>query len=504
MEPQSQTSTIKKRLIMIGVAMALLLTVWWLYGHSYVTIKLDHPPGSGQITYRLVNQTSNKTTIITTSSAKVTKLVPRASYEITVSQAEQSSFTVIKTKPFLLKITVDSNLAPQPARRFVGYNPEGCMYYLDTILYSYNCIGATSRTTHVPATATTPTYNLKDIGGSFGSVEGIVNTSGGLVALFQSNSTPHIAYLLTDTVKASQGVALKDLDPNKVYKLASYQKGFIVYDSTFRDIRYYESVHATPQAISITRPTDKSQQPQFLSTSNDSIAAAYSDKANFQENSDPTAIGKVKDDVFLYKDGKTKEFTFDAQYSAVTPCGLDKLCLVEAVSKHLSVYDVSIKLKLIYAVDGVNGVQEAGQNLLAVRQNDILNLDVNSNGGSVAYTFDSYRYCGLQNDGDNYLLCVTDSNAKNIVLHLTPLVADTDAIDKKVAELQKMPEVTTVSAYGSYIFISPAAGSLVYDQATSSFGYNPAIVKAANAKIDAKITSLGIDRSKYTIIYTIH
>jgi hypothetical protein len=79
---------------------------------------------------------------------------------------------------------------------------------------------------------------------------------------------------------------------------------------------------------------------------------------------------------------------------------------------------------------------------------------------------------------------------------------NTDSIDKKIAGLNDLENVKSVSLYRNQLYISPGLGNPVYNRVTNSFGYDEALRKATNAKINSTIDELGIDRTKYVITNT--
>ena len=128
---------------------------------------------------------------------------------------------------------------------------------------------------------------------------------------------------------------------------------------------------------------------------------------------------------------------------------------------------------------------------MVFRDSDIVSLNIDQRTGVIAHRLGENKFCGIQNNFDNYLLCITNNKGQSSVLLVTPAKPDTDNIDDKVSKLLNLEEVSAVSAYGKYVFISANTGDLVYDATINGFTYNPTAQKAASEKIDQVITRLG-------------
>lgn len=129
----------------------------------------------------------------------------------------------------------------------------------------------------------------------------------------------------------------------------------------------------------------------------------------------------------------------------------------------------------------------------------MLELNIDNRDGYIGYSPGSYNYCGMHTDSAGYTLCLINTKQSRVALHIDNQNTDNNSIDQKVAQLLKLPEVDTISAYGQYIYIVPNAGQLTYDSASRSFGYDPEKLAAASDKINQEINKLGIDRSNYII-----
>jgi hypothetical protein len=434
--------------------------------------------------------------------------LPRGSYEVTVTQKSKSAFAIASSRGFLRKTSVAPQLAPQPARRFVGDSPAGCMYYANSLLYSYGCAGADIITIHKPATTNQPTYNLKNKG-YIGTIEGIVNLPSGVVALAQKpvggdsgdgSGNQHVAYLLDINATANSGTALTTLKNNDSYSILPYRQGFLAYNEAFTDFEYYSSVTAKPQKISIAKPQASDQKPLSIAAAGSNILVAYSNKADYENNTDAGGIGKVKSEMFLYNQNRTINFSLGSQFKNIKLCGSQKLCALDTESKVLHVYDISAdKPDLLYKINGVQDIEANGSRLLALRSDDLLSLDVAAARGFESYDFSNYGSCGLQANGSAYLLCLSDkTSGQSSVVYIDPATVDSDDIDTKLFAIRNAPDVKEASVYGKYIFISPELGDVDYYASLGGFGYNPAVQAKAKTNIDNLIKSLDL-KNNYVV-----
>ena len=107
-----------KKILAVVILVILLFTAYWLNGRSTLEITIINTSGNQAVSYALYNQGSKKTISFQSSSATVKKTVSRASYEVSVIQEQKSYFTVVKTKGFFGKTTLEVNLAEEKGRKF--------------------------------------------------------------------------------------------------------------------------------------------------------------------------------------------------------------------------------------------------------------------------------------------------------------------------------------------------------------------------------------------------
>ena len=507
----NQSAILRKYIIWIVLLIVGFLVTLFVSNHGFIEVNVTGT--NSQLSYKILDQSNQKTTEIKTTSSKLKKFVGKGNYEVLVTNNDTSSLLVVKTKGFLGKTTVSTKLTQEKDRQFVGNNPGECMYYTGGILYSYSCHDSFSNISmHVPATVTQPTYTSKNSANNHSPIEGITNTRNGLITLLHTindgdNSTStqtHTVYTLSDGANLSGGTPLPDLNADKSYSVKPYKEGFIAYNSSSGEAKYYSAFTAKPQTISIAGPKDSSLKPYLMGTNGESVFVVYSDKAGFQVNDNPSAIGKVKSEISVYNNGQTKHFTLNRQYGSIELCGTNKLCLLDNVqtrTSQLIIDDIGgSTAKHLYSVGGVNNIISLSTGLLAVRDNGIYNLNVDAYSGFIDYSFGDYKYCGIQTDLNSYLLCLTNSKSRNIALRIDETSLKNSSIDKKVAGLQKTPNVTDVSAYGRYILILPDFGPLFYNSSTKIYDYAPATKAAITKQINAAVDQEGIDRNSYSIV----
>lgn len=503
-EPNKIIGFLQRRWLLIAGLAVFLIVAFVLYNLSFITIEVSGSTLNKEISYSLLNQNNKSLSIARKKPSSFTKFVPRGDYQILVRQDGQSGFAVTKTKGFLRKTVVSISLKPQIKRRFVGNGPGACMSYVSGVLYSYSCSGSDTAKAHLPATGVQPSYN-SNVSLDIGQVEGIVNTDTEVVALAHSVDEeggelgPHTAYVLgagfTPTIKKS----LNDLDIDAKYSILASGKGFIVYDESFSDIKYYGSISDSPKSLNLGRPSDLTQRPLAISASDSSVLAEYSNKADAQEESTGKGVGKAKSTLLLYKAGRSSEIHFKKQFESIALCGTNKLCLLDIYLHRLFVYEANSKPKLLYTIENINSIKAAGKNILLVRDKSIIDFDVDKQSGHEIYSSNNYSFCGLQKDKDSYLLCAA-INGQSMVLRLDPTTQNDDSIDEKIGQIAKLGEIDDLSIYGNYVYIFPDYGELIYSSDAGGYVYNPVVKDEILPRINQAIKDSGIDRSKYTIV----
>lgn len=500
----------KKRFILLAITVTFITALYWLASHSYIEITVKKS-GSGSLTYRVLDQKAQKTAEIKSPESKIKKLVRRGSHEVLISGDGASYFTVAKTGGFLATKHVVAEMLPEKGREFRGDSPDPCAHYISTVLISFGCGGKFENTkVHVPASNETPTYTaqtLESIGQGF--VEGMVDTAEGAVVIIKAPASTdvfaeHTAYLVrfeNNQLSLHDEVPLLDLKDNKFYSTVAYKTGFLVYDNSFEQILYYSDRRAKPVPINIDRSSENTLKPYALSIRKNILALSLSNNTEGEVADLHDDSPRVQTEVAIFDGNKTTTFNLKGQYRSALLCGNDKLCLLRA--KSLEVHDISgTNSRLIYKVSDVENISSSESNLTVFRSGEVLGLDVDKINGSIEYSLGGYTFCGLLHYNDSgYTLCLINSRQKRVALAITeqPLSL-TGKIDKQILNLLETKEIKEVSIYGRFIHISPELGEVVYDEASQSFGYDPATIVKVNALIDQAINNQGINTNYYQII----
>jgi hypothetical protein len=494
--------------VLLAILLLIILGVVWAFNQSYVTITVLGG-GSEKISYDLTNGTHTKTGSFKTGTNTKKIALGRGSYDVLVSQAGKSYFIVVKTTGLLRSVSVRASLVAERQRTFVGDDPSGCMFYTGQVLLSKTCNAPyNTLATHVPATADQPTYVATDTTGSLqGTVEGIVSTSEGTLALVQINDS--------EENPASQSIYRVDSVPNSpsnlvllrpiynlvsinTYKIKPFKQGFILYSDAVRSVAYYSSSQAEPSFIILPDPVSSDLAPQSFDATNDTLLSLLSNINNV------TADNKSKKltvELQIKSDTSSGRYIFHTDYASAVLCGTKKACLI--TNGRIDIYDISKpSAKLLYSVHNVQGMVSTPSGLYVQRGNTVLLLDADKATGYGAYTLGNLTLKSMQASGKTILLTVTDSR-----YHASALLIGNDAdtsggIDKQVGELDSLQSVKSLSAYGTTIFITPSVGALVYNADNRDYEYSPTILKSANDSINAKIKQLGINTSVYKIINT--
>jgi hypothetical protein len=483
----------------------------WLFSHGYVEVTVPNAKSGSDTTYTLINQTNNKETVFKNQSGGFKQRVARGPYEVRVRQGASSYLAAFNSKRFLGTTTITATLATERARQFVGNNPAPCMYHTGSVLYSYECTSSfTMVNTHVPATATQPTYIAPAIGSRIsGTVEGIVATNKQVVALSKevnatrSNAT-HTFYTISPDYKTiAKAGQFSTWDVIKNYTLKPLGPGLVAHDSRFGDIKYFATPDSNPVTITVPKPSATDAEPDWSATNGNTLLLSFSNNLIGQVNNieDSKPSGRVKNTMIVHRSGKTKIFTVPGQITYGRLCSETLLCLVQ--HDQLVVYDIAGKQpKRLRAFSGVDALEVSGSTLYTLAGKEVYRLNPEDGTGSVVYSMGEYSSCGLRPNAEGVLLCTMDPRNNKRALLINPAAENTDSIDKKVVALQTAREVHTVSAYGKFIYISPNLGERQYIPSLGYFGYDPTMQANTNKAINDKLNEINIDRSVYTIVNT--
>jgi hypothetical protein len=489
-------SKLKSRVIILGSFFVLLLLVFIL--SQYGRLNLSGSDTGTSFTYKLLDQSNNEVWTAKGDS-RVARVIKKGKYNLQVSHNESSFFSYLNVPGFLRKTDLRYKLSAEKSRQFVGDNPAPCMIFTDK-LYSYECGGGfSSIQEHVPATAAQPSYTSAISTSLNGEVESLIKTNLGTIALLHAGTT-HNLYLLDNNLAPVNSLALTGLKSTDSYSALAYKDGFLAYSSNFDKVVYFDSFKAAGQEIAIRVPGDKELTAQSLSANGDTFVITYSNFSG-EDSLDAKALSRIKNTAVVYSQ-KPTQYDYSGQriVSAVN-CGTSKLCLLN--SKGLSVYKLGQTKHPIYIFPGVKYIDPSSDgNISGVSSSGILHINADRGTGFLDYTFDDYKFCGFQPIyTSKYLLCLISGDKKTALL-IDRASENSGSVDKKVQALSKMAEVSDLSVYGKYIFITPSLGPLVYSEAAKGYTYDPETKKAVNGVINERLKQLGIDIQNYTIINT--
>ncbi|HTE57648.1 MAG TPA: hypothetical protein VK694_02805 [Verrucomicrobiae bacterium] len=506
MYPQDSgfSPTMKRRLILALVGVAVVLLMILLAGYGFVSVE-PTGTGSSEITYNLTNQGNGKVTTIKSASS-MKRLLPRGTYEVMVRQGDTSYFAVVKSSGFLMTKKVASQLVPEKGRRFIGDNPNPCMYLLKGTLVSYGCTsGLQSLSLHVPATATQATYALKSPSLLGGTIEGVLSTKRGDTVIVKNRTdsedegAPHAAYVLGTNASLQDSKALEGLSENQSYDAYPYKDGVLMVGQEFGTAQYFAEASGQPQGVSIHEPKNTKQEAYRGDARGSRLVIAYANaEQNNERNLDDEKDTKpVEGTLVVQNDSESREYTTNKKYVSIKLCGDKYLCTL--ANEEVEVFDVSgKKLKSLYRISHVTDMLVTDSRLVLVRSDDIMALDLATATGAVQYHLKDYTTCGIQPTGDSYTICLINSKSKKVALFIDQK-STTDGIDQKIAEMLKTPEIKSLSIYGGFISVSPEVGNLVYIPSRGGFGYEPRKVLSANKAIKEATAKAGIDPAKYVV-----
>lgn len=408
---------------------------------------------------------------------------------------------------------IDISPGSEKYRYFVGDNPDSCIQYIDTMLVSYPCFGLISdANTHLPASASLPTYTIKkEIVTSDGYIQGFAYSKYQNIVLLRHPAAGELpAYYsitsLQGDLSSRSGAVLTSLDATKAYFIKAYGEGLVVYSSDLsqayynkvappgdpsqQQLAFYPGLSSELEKISLAKPNDKNLQPISLDVSDkDTVLTLHASSE------------KKTSEIIINSPGGSKNIKLKETVSKALLCGGNRLCVIG--QKGMGVYDISSgKPRHLFGLAEAADIMQSKHGFLVVNKKGVLNLNTETHQGFYEYTFGSYAFNAIQLAPDGYILSLTDNKQRRVALYVKQADADNDAIDRKIADLQKLTEIKRLSIYDKYIFISPDLGSLVYDSTSENYTYNPLTKKKVNTKINQEIDRLGIDRKVYSIVNT--
>lgn len=512
-----------KSYILLGLAgLLLLFGVYYVSSRAYITVNIQGAPQDGEFRYTLYNQDTQEATTVKSTSPQLKRLLPTGAYEVTVQHESGSFFTVVDNGRFFGTTNVEAGMTGEKARSFVGNNPKSCMQLAEGVLLSIPCGDTVTKLQiHQPASATLGTFTTKSISPLEGFVESMFTLNNTPYALIKSpdisedQGAPHTLYVLTKDGNLTAGKTMPGLSSSQTYAAEPYRQGLLVYSLDGSELFYYPVIGGQPVKLSIGKPKTEGLTFNTLSVSRESILLTYSANEVRQipgsrvltdeeilPGGEDTEAAKTDSEVVVFSDGQTTNYPLKGTIDSARLCGSDKLCVLD--NGIIQVYATAGgELEPLFAVSGVDSIDASPGGLLVIRNDGILNLDVETRLGSLEYSFGTYQFCGVRQAATGYTVCVTNTKGTDVALQINQDAADTDAIDKKVAKLLDSSAVKDVSMYGTSIFISPNVGELVYNPDINGYTYSPEAKKSAADAIGRAVSELQIDTARYRVLSTI-
>lgn len=489
-----------------------LAIFWWVANHAYIEISLEGNPKDTH--YSLVDQRTKRSVTFTTSGTTVKKLVRKGTHELVIENNNGSFFAVTKAGGFLGTTKSQAKLQPSNQKTFIGDNPNTCMYTIDSRLLSMPCGDPiSSLNMHLPATTEQPTVIKKTTSVASGQVEGTAYTDEGMVIVLKEAG--HTAYLLDQEGNTLNQINLSELRSDDV-SIVAYKKGSIAYSLDGSKAFIYDNLKSNPQEVNIPKAKSKGMSFYGVITSNNTIGYVYTTNPNsvgltlddpegirvhseeFEEETHQNE--KVSTEVVTVRGSSSHSYVFDTPAFGIRLCADNRLCALN--EGKLEVFNVSAeKARSEFKLQGITSIETLADKLVAVREDDILLLDVPKMQGYISYEFGEYAFCGLVSNQTTYTLCVANNNNQRRALQINPSVPHSDTIDQQVLELSKDPRISNVSIYGNYIHILPDAGNPTINATTGHYEYDPSRLNRLNVEINKRVTDLGIDTSRYNIVF---
>ncbi len=508
----------------IAIVLLLLAGLYFLYNYGTVTVSL----GGGETTYQLEPQkTYNSSTFENTKKSSITKLAKRGDYVLLAKNSSKSFYATVSVKRFLRNTRLTADFQAEKSREYVGYSPGPCTFYAAGTLYSQGSCGTTTElTAHYQATSDTPTYNQK-IDTDFGDIKGALHTKEGTL-LFGKKTTSdngdslnYTAYDISKGLSAPISIKheLTELNKSLNFTFTSYKDGFLAHDTTDSNIFYYSTSGAKGEKIDMPSMNDTGMRKVSVSVMGDTFLTVYSNRAvnkdlieigAYDDASDKDLLMKQKaapkikaqTKLSIYQAGKNKQLILESYYSKVALCGTNKICtLSEDSNRVMTVFDNTGKsLKKLYSIENVGDIISIKDSMLMFWNNNILAFNADSRSGSIEFSLGALVYCGVYEEGDNYMVCAADSRSNSAMIMINRSVSAVEKIDLVLSKLLSLSRVKDVSVYKKKVFINLNTGDDLYDEATRSFVFDSVKQKAALRQVDQELVALGVDLKSYEII----
>lgn len=514
MYPYSLPNNIRKVLIIIVPFVIALVAFLWFFNHSYIEITVTNPPPKGDFAYTITNQLSGRTFFENSGETSLKQRVSKGNYVITVTINGTSYFTVAKTGGFLSSTEVSASLKPEKLRTFIGNNPGPCMSYDGDLLFSYGCGSSFAELqVHQPATSDLPSLTQNPADNLAFIVEGVLKVGGSDMVLLQNNAETTVdsdearqyLYTIDNNLDVISGAPLKGVASSGSYGIKTFKDGYLLYSSDLSDVLYYKDFVSEPERISITDTSTSDLSPLGMSVKGSLVAKVFSSSSSISHTeSAGTSPNKGRTIVMIYdyKTRGTNTVSLPGAANYVELCGSYSLCVI---NNHIfEIYKIEGgKVHKSFVLPGVSDIAVNGNTTLAVSKTGVIEINPDTQEGFYQYTFGSYKFCGIQPQlVGGYVLCLINNKGGKYALYINPKQINADSVDKKVYQILQNPDVSGVSPYKNYIYITPDLGQSVYDPSSGGYTYDQSIVESANKNINQLLNRIGLDVSKYKVVVT--
>jgi hypothetical protein len=395
------------------------------------------------------------------------------------------------------------------------------MYLISDVLASSPCQGLVEELGfHLPATAAQASFVKKAVGPA-ATLEALIPLSNDALALVSAESESegegnvHLLYRVNSGGLFSQsGIReLGGLDSNKLYGLTPYREGYLATSDDGIERLYYASFDSEPERVVVEKPAETDLSYRLSSTAGDAVTTVYSNdttplaslaapggqRAHSEEleADSPNSIHSV----VVVSEGKaTRRVKINGSIIRAELCGTDTLCLLTSAGE-LLIYGASGNgYGLFYKLTGVLDIGPQADSVWVVKPEGVFALNIDKRQAYMLYSFGEFSYCGSAALTDQVVICVAETSGITRALVIKTNQDVSDAIDQKILELQKLPQIKQVSIYGRFIHVSPELGELSYQPSIGGFGYDPDRIKSVSAAIMSEVSRLGIDTTRYTVV----
>ena len=534
MQDRTRFANMGGKLILALISLVVLMILIWLSGFAFIEVSVNGTDSNTAINYTMQNEKNEYTGTVPSKTLK--KLTRKGSYQVLVDQGSNNAFALVNTGGFFGTTKINLQLQSEKERTFVGDNPQACMSF-SNILISYSCNASIeSLRIHTQADSTQPSA-IKKIGtdAAFGnSILGDITIQDTLFLFTILELDDGTWYNLVPApinnsdIRFEQIIKLPDILTENGegirYSITPFKEGFLVYDIELKKGYYFDALTDDAPEI-ITLPSTK--EPEFnaysldvfeesiLTVSMSGVAgrepnASYKPSLSLQkskEKSDEVLSGNDEQkgtSRIAISTSPDKELKLNYLPDQVRFCSPRHVCILK--SSNLEIYTINGgTFSRTASINNITQIESANNHFIAATPKGLLQFDAESLKGSYQYYFGDYGYCGMEIVGQQMLVCIENNhNTTRSKSVITISQTDkTDDIDKLVYELSKESFIKSIAAYGSFIHVAPDYGTLEYQPATDSIGYNQSKITETNNDVLKKVQSLGLDLNQYSVITSI-